>query len=262
MREMVPLAWMLQHLAGSSTQASQWLEIIGNRGVDALPSLGIRGDAAVVFTDRARADGLLAADNSVDRVRLAQLVLVLDIIAAVPAAQPRPGQDEPLVFTVPRAVERFLTPRQRLDLLVTDVIARAGTTLHIGGPFWNESGWETLRPVVLPALSQRRVAATFYLHPHESGHLTFIERMLSEAQSHGNVRALWWGGGAPSLMHAKFVVSDGIGGYFGSANLTSLGLGTHLEMGVGLTTTQAESLLELLHSLEAAGHFSPNIPVG
>ncbi len=57
-------------------------------------------------------------------------------------------------------------------------------------------------------------------------------------------------------MHAKFVVSDGTRGYFGSANLTSLGLGEHFEVGVGLTTQQAQQLMELLDQLREAGLFT------
>ena len=82
--------------------------------------------------------------------------------------------------------------------------------------------------------------------------------MLTEARGHGKIRSLWWAGGLPSLMHAKFIVGDRSYGYFGTANLTSLGLGEHLEMGVALAPTQAASLLTLLDSLEQAGLFTPD----
>ena len=193
---------------------------------------------------------------SLDRVRHAQLVIVLDILAEVPDSPTPTPPIEPLVFTVPPAAERFIEPLQRLDLLVDDAIARANSTLHIGGPFWNAGGWDRLKRVVLPALADRHVAATFYLHPSESGHLDLLHSMLAEARAHGAVHALWWAGGVPSLMHAKFVVSDRLGGYFGSANLTSLGLGAHLEMGVALAASQAGELLHLLDSLERAGLFT------
>jgi phosphatidylserine/phosphatidylglycerophosphate/cardiolipin synthase-like enzyme len=57
-------------------------------------------------------------------------------------------------------------------------------------------------------------------------------------------------------MHAKFVVSDRTGGYFGTANLTSFGLGEHLELGLRLAETQARTLVNLLDALDAAGFFS------
>lgn len=79
--------------------------------------------------------------------------------------------------------------------------------------------------------------------------------MLREARERGPVSVRWWSAGAPSLMHAKFIVADGSTGYFGTANLTSLGLSEHLEMGVALAPTQAASLLSLLEQLEGAGLF-------
>ena len=259
MRELVPLALMLQRLAGGPERALAWTDTIASKGSHALPLLGLRGDAELVVADRAQTVGVLAADGTVDRVRLAQLVIVLDILAAVPHDPAAEPDAEPLVFTVPRAAERLVTPRQRLDLLVNDVIARAESSLHIGGPFWNEGGWDMLRPVILPALKYRGVTATFYLHPHESGHLEVVHDMLAEAHSHGDIRALWWAGGVPSLMHAKFIVGDRSHGYFGTANLTSLGLGEHLEMGVALAPAQAVSLLTLLESLEQAGLFTADL---
>jgi phosphatidylserine/phosphatidylglycerophosphate/cardiolipin synthase-like enzyme len=204
----------------------------------------------------ARAVGLFTSDGTTDRVRLAELVIVLDILAAIPHDQVETADIKPLVFTVPHAAERFVTPRHRLDLLVSDVIARAQSSLHIGGPFWNEDGWVMLRPVLLPALKQRRVTVTFYLHPHESGRLEVVHEMLAEARGYGDVRTLWWAGGVPSLMHAKFAVGDRSNGYFGTANLTSLGLAEHLEVGVALVSKQAVSLLTLLDSLEHAGLFT------
>lgn len=256
MRELVPLALMLQRLAGGPERALAWTDTIASKGRSALPLLGLRGDAELVIADRARTAGVFTADGTADRVRLAQLVIVLDTLAAIPRDPESAPEAESLVFTVPRTAERFITPRQRLDLLVNDVIARADSSLHIGGPFWNEDGWDMLRPVVLPALKHRGVTATFYLHPHESGRLDVVHGMLAEARSHGGVRALWWAGGVPSLMHAKFIVGDRRHGYFGTANLTSLGLSKHLEMGVALAPAQAVSLLSLLQSLEDAGLFT------
>jgi phosphatidylserine/phosphatidylglycerophosphate/cardiolipin synthase-like enzyme len=257
-RELVPLAVVLQRLAGGPEQALAWVDTIASKGRSALSQLGLHSDAKLVLADQAQTAGLFVADGKVNRVRLAQLVIVLDILAMIPRDPVIAADAEPLVFTVPHAAERLVTPRQRLDLLVNDVIARAESSLHIGGPFWNEGGWSMLRPVVLPALQQRGVIATFYLHPHESGRLDVVHEMLAEARVHGEARALWWAGGLPSLMHAKFIVSDRSHGYFGTANLTSLGLGEHLEMGVALAPMQAASLLTLLESLEQAGLFTPD----
>lgn len=269
MRELVPLAAMLGRLAGGYQQAVGWLDTIGQRGASALQIYGISADATLVFADRARAVGLLHPDGTTDRVRLAQLLLVIDILSAVPVVEPVRPEPQPLVFTVPPAAGGFVTPSQRLDVLVTDVIARSDCMLHVGGPFWNDGGWDLLRPVMLPALEQRGVTVTFYLHPHEWGRSTVVARMVTDAREHaathgdpeGRVRVLWWMGGEPSLMHAKFVVADRAGGYFGTANLTSFGLGEHFEMGVALAPEQAATLVDLLDSLERAGLFTSEMPV-
>lgn len=252
----MPLAVALRDVAGDFTQALEWTDTLRSRGMQAFADLGLHGDPATVLRDKAKRCGVLKAQGVVDRVRLAELVVLLDALTALPAARTPPHHVHPLVFTVPRAAEGLVSVQQRLDVLVNDVIARADSTLHIGGPFWNEGGWELLRSVVLPALEYRKVRATFYLHPHESGRTDVLAAMLDEARSHGDVRELWWAGSVPSLMHAKFIVADATTGYFGSANLTSLGLGLHLEMGVALARPQAESLLNLLTALEAAKLFT------
>lgn len=116
----------------------------------ARPLRGVRGDAALVLTTKARQGGLIRADGTGDRLRAAELVILLNVLVAAPSPAATAPLDRELVFTVPQSVEHLVQPRQRLDLLVNDVIARADRTLHIGGPFWNTGGWELLKPVVLP----------------------------------------------------------------------------------------------------------------
>lgn len=260
MRDLVPLAVLLTDLLGDQRAALSWVQRLQVDGAGALSALGLHGDAAVVLRGKARSVGLLDDRGCTNPVRAAELILVLDVLAAVPQAPAATAEPPPLVFTVPQEARSLVRPAQRLDLLVNDVIARAKGTLHIGGPFWNEDGWALLRPVVLPALEHRKVKVTFYLHPKESGHLETVTAMLTDARRHGDVRALWWCGGHPSLMHAKFVVADRGRGYFGSANLTSLGMAEHLEVGVALEPTQSVALLSLLEALEASGLFADQSP--
>lgn len=251
---------LIRELTGSYTHASTWVNEFSTKGIAAIAHLGLHGDAALVLRKKAISAGLLDSEGHPQHVRLAELILVLDILDAVPAPTSVPQLPEPLVFTVPQAAAELIQPAQRLDLLINDVIARAEKFLHIGGPFWNEGGWDLLRPVVLPALEHRKVTATFYLHRHETGDLGTVTSMLAEARAHGDVRALWWTGKKPSLMHAKFVIADLGRGYFGSANLTSLGLEEHLEVGVALKPAQSKAMLELLNALEASALFSNEIP--
>lgn len=233
MRDLMPLAVALRDVAGGFQEALEWTDTLRARGPEALAGLGLQGDRATVLLGKAKTCGVLSSQGQVDRVRLSELVVLLDALTALPKPPSPAPHVHPLVFTVPKAAEGLVTVQQPLDVLVNDVVARADRTLHIGGPFWNEGGWELLRAVVLPALEHRRVTATFYLHPHESGRADVVNAMLTEARGYGSVQELWWAGSVLSLMHAKFIVADGVTGYFGSANLTSLGLGLHLEMGGG-----------------------------
>jgi phosphatidylserine/phosphatidylglycerophosphate/cardiolipin synthase-like enzyme len=261
MRDLVPFAATIRLLAGSYAAALDWADVLSSHGAAAFSRLGLHGDAPLVLGDRARAVGILSESGAADRVRLAELVLVLDILERVPLPVPAPPAQVPLVFTVPASAQGFISPAERLDLLVTDVIARAEHTLHIGGPFWNAGGWDLLSPVLLPALSVRGVTAHFYLHALDDAHGGVVRSMLAEAREYGKVHENWWSAGQSSLMHAKFVIGDGARGYFGSANLTSLGLGEHLEIGVPLSSTQAHQLISLLDALHAAGFFtSPRSP--
>jgi phosphatidylserine/phosphatidylglycerophosphate/cardiolipin synthase-like enzyme len=63
-------------------------------------------------------------------------------------------------------------------------------------------------------------------------------------------------------MHAKFVLSDNRRGLLGSANLTSLGLRHHVEVGVPLTAAQCRDLERLLDGLIALGLLSESDPCG
>lgn len=260
-RDLVPLAVMFRDLAGTSAAALSWTDSIAAHGAGAFSQLGLHGDITLLLADKARSAGIVTGDGTVDRVRLAELVVVLDIVGRVPPPARHSPAEAPLVFTVPKRARKFITPAQRLDLLVVDVIARAEGTLHIGGPFWNAAGWGQLRPVLLPAVATRGVEVHFYLHPQDIDHRTVALSMLTEVRSYGTVHEHWWAGGEASLMHAKFVVSDRTGGYFGTANLTSLGLGEHLELGVRLAGTQAHALVDLLDALDAASFFS-DVPTG
>jgi hypothetical protein len=225
MRDLVPLAVTLRDLAGGYVEAQKWLEVVRRDGELALARLGLHGDGRLLLRQKAHDCGLLAPDGSCDTVQAAQLVILLDTLSVLPAPAPSSVQTQPLVFTVPSQAERLISPAQRLDLLVNDVIARSSRTLHIGGPFWNEKGWQQLRPVLLPALAQRHVHATFYVHPHESGRTEALDAMLHEAARYGSCCPMV-GWRSTSLMHAKFVVRT-VTAATSAPPTSSLGLGKH-----------------------------------
>jgi hypothetical protein len=254
MRDLIPFAVTVQELVPRPDRPA-WLDSFVASGMRAIADLGVKGDHALTLHAQAAHLGLVDDRGQPRQVRMAQFVMVMDLLEAIPIRPLAAPTPEQLVFTVPPAVRDLITPATRLDLLVNDVIARATSTLHMGGPFWNEDGWDLLEPVLIPALNRRGVSVTFYLHPHTDKDRSLIKRRLRKLERFGRVVQRWWAGGSPSLMHAKFVVADSGRGYFGSANLTSLGLGQHLEVGVALQPVQSESLLALLDALERAEFF-------
>jgi hypothetical protein len=193
---------------------------------------------------------------AVVQVRLAELTVLLDVLKAVPPRPAPPSDQVRLLFTLPLAAGELVGPGDRIDRRINDLIARSQTSLTIGGPFWNEPGFSLLRPVLLPAL-RRGVRASFFAHPQGADRDGLLTAFIDECRGDGNVDLAWWRNGAPSLMDAKFVIADAYAGYLGTANLTSLGLEAHLEVGVPLSVAQCRRLEDVLAALRKLELFVP-----
>ncbi|MFF3826222.1 phospholipase D-like domain-containing protein [Streptomyces griseus] len=259
LRPLVPLAQLLERLAGSYAAAAEWTrEIARANSLDALRVYGVADDHATAVRQLAAECGLLSADRHavLAPARLSQLQVLLDILDGLDPPSVAPPSERPLVFTTPRAASHLVTPSgRRLDLLVQDVIAGAHSELHIGGPFWNRHGCDLLREVLLPAIAERQVAVHFYAHD-PSSRAQPLNDLVKDCADYGRTSLYWWTGANPGMMHAKFVVADRATGYFGSANLSSLGLQEHFEIGMELGSTQASSLVDLCTRLRQEGFFT------
>lgn len=256
MRDLVPFAVMVRDLTGSFSNASTFCARLTMDSNAAFDSLGIKSDVRVLATRQARELGILDSEGQAEPVRVAELTLVLDIISRVPRPQHQPVPEHPLVFTVPEEANGLLEPRQRLDLFVADVIRDAKESVHLGGPFWNREGLDLVRAVLEPAIRIRQVECNLFVHsmgPNQDG---MISAFVSKLPVSDRVRTWWYHGNRGSLMHAKFVIADRARGYLGTANLTSYGLEQHMEVGVGLSETQAEDLVELMERSVSIGLFS------
>ncbi len=256
MRELAPFVVTLVDLAGGFERAGEWVAEIQRTGVSAFDQVGLTTDTRIVVEREARQLDLVDSEGRPVSSRIAELALVLDIIAAVPPPRKPEPRSEPLVFTVPPEVSHLLTPAERLDILVADVIRSATKAVHIGGPFWNADGLALLRPVLQPALEVRGVECDFYAVRHGAEWDGAIIQFVRELGQCGRATLWWYAGHEGSLMHAKFCIADAQVGYFGSANLTSLGLGQHVEIGVKLSSSQCAELLKLIAALTEAGMFA------
>src|SRR5439155_24118827 len=111
------------------------------------------------------------------------------------AAGTLPGSAPPpeprLVLSAPAGTVP-ITDAERLDGLVLDVIRRATDTLHLGGAFWNDDGFQRLEEVLLPALAVRGVAAVIYANtPPEPRYREALEDRLGQLVSTGHVELRW-----------------------------------------------------------------------
>ncbi|MEU9256336.1 phospholipase D-like domain-containing protein [Streptomyces sp. NPDC048270] len=259
LRPLIPLAQLLERLAGSYTAAAEWTrEIARSDTLDALRVHGVADDHATAVRQLAAECGLLDPGRHTELVpaRLSQLQVLLDVLDGLDPPPAAPPSERPLVFTTPRAAAHLVAPPvRRLDLLVQDVIAGADSELHIGGPFWNRHGCDLLREVLLPAVAERQVAVHFYAHD-PSSRAQPLNDLVKDCADYGRTSLYWWTGANPGMMHAKFVVADRATGYFGSANLSSLGLQEHFEIGMALGSTQASSLVDLCTRLRQEGFFT------
>lgn len=254
---LVPLAELLGSLAGGRqgavTLAANILVGTGlGSGEAALPHN--HGDVGVAVQAEMARTGVVAG-GKVQPGRAAELVAVCQILAAAREETPAPPAEAQLVFSAPPGMV-VLEDRERLEGLVIDVVRQATTSLVIGGPFWNDAGFEILEDVLGPALSARRVATTVYANPPGPEHEEVLDRRLARLRALGPLQVRWFTGARPTMLHAKFVIRDRRRGYLGSANLTSWGMQNHIEAGVELSEAQSRRFAEFLEQLELAGLFS------
>jgi hypothetical protein len=253
-KDLIPVAVLLLDLTGGYDDAERFLVGAMQHGRRGLDSIGIQGDRRLLVERKMTEANLFASDGGPVQVRLAELTVLLDVLKAVPPRPSPPPAEVPLLFTLPVAAGELVGPGDRIDRRINDLIARSQRSLTIGGPFWNEAGFALLRPVLLPAL-RRGVRASFFAHPQGPDRDGLLTAFIGECRHEGDVELAWWRNGAPSLMHAKFVIADTSAGYLGTANLTSLGMEMHLEVGVPLSLAQCRSLEDVLAALMELGLF-------
>jgi PLD-like domain len=250
---LVPIAELLAEAVGSRQGAVRLAAEIYHKGASALP----RRNDNVVYAARSQLVALGVVTNSGVPVlhRAAELMIVCEVLAVSTLPSSAPAPEPRLVFSAPVGTAP-IADVERLDGLVLDVIRRATETLHVGGAFWNDQGFERLEEVLLPALTVRAVTAVIYANnPAEERYRRPLEERLARLVASGQVALRWFSGPRPTMLHAKFVIADRRLGYLGTANLTSWGLQGHIEAGVHLTAGQAERFVVFLDQLEAAGLF-------
>lgn len=250
---LVPLAELLAEIAGSRQGATNRALHILQSGSSALPRR--HDDLIVAARHQLLVTGAVTEAGVPVHGRAAELVTVCELLAASSIPSPTPPPDPRLVLSAPAGTVPLLD-RERLDGLVLDVIRQSTTTLAIGGAFWNDSGFEMLNEVLLPALRNRKIPTTIYVNVPAAEYRAALDQRLDALRAAGPVTIRWFVGPKPTILHAKFVVRDRIHGYLGTANLTSWGMQGHIEAGVELTAGQSERFVQFLEQLDAADLFA------
>ena len=248
--DLVQFVQCLGDLAGGRSEGCDLAIRFAKEG---LPALHASAETSEFLKRKAQDLGLIDSAGSVQPTAASELLRVASVVREVPVPTSEPRHPS-LVYTVPKDA-RFLVPRgQRLSYVVEDLIRMAVKTLRIGSPFWNADGFDQLLPVLRPAVQERGVDCTFYVHgwedDNEPGRILDLIGRLGCGE---RLRAWSYHGPRNSLLHAKFVVADGERGLLGTANLTSLGLGHHLEVGVPLAASQCRDLERFLDGLVEEG---------
>lgn len=250
---LVPTAELLEELAGGRAEATQLAIEILKSGE---PAIGRSfDDVRIALRTELRRTGVTDQAGVPHPGRAAELVAVCEVLRASSPPVARSDEDPKLVLSAPPGTVT-LADDERLEGLVLDSVRMAVSSLVIGGAFWNDAGFAILDSVLAPALQVRRVPTTLYVNqPGEEFASAFRER-LTELSALGPLTVRWFVGPRPTMLHAKFVIRDRMHGYLGTANLTSWGMGGHVEAGVELTEGQCRRFLAFLSQLELAGLFS------
>lgn len=249
---LVPLAELLAEMTGSRPGATNLALSILRSGAAGLPAH--HDDTHVAARYELVAAGVVTEAGVPVHGRAAELITVCELLAASTVPSQAPPPDPRLVLSAPPGTVPILD-NECLDGLVLDVIRQATTRLDIGGAFWNESGFEMLDEVLLPAVRTRHIPTTIYVNSPDAEHRAALVARLEGLRTAGPVTIRWFRGQRPTMLHAKFVIRDRRHGYLGTANLTSWGLHGHIEAGVELTVGQSERFVQFLAQLDAAKLF-------
>lgn len=210
------------------------------------------GDLGLIITN---------TDNNsytVNSNKIDSLIIQLEIIIELnqlheetPIQFPQPFLD--LAWTLPDKFEnRFDLPHRSLAGLLKFTISQSKRTLFLISPFLEKSGLQILEGPILGACN-RGVKIVLISHglddkssPNYTGYNYFksiVPNLTTYSSPFSQNTNPYF------LIHAKIIVADDDLAVVSSANLTQYGLGSHLELGVGLTGEPASQLYKLTQQI-------------
>ncbi len=259
-QRLVAAAYGARDLFGSEADLARWSQSL--RADRPLADIAPR-HFAIASANALRRDlsdaGVIQADGGMDEFQLRQLQQIIALLPFVRAEEEsrRPPQRPRVVFTVPPSVELPKhAAHMQLSLAerVFDALVSSVERTLLASPYWSDLGAEALwAPLQTSVDLGLPVTLAGAKHDAERDDLEAMVRLATRLKEEGaTVRALQFAPPRPmSIFHAKVVA--GAVGYLGSANLTTAGLGLHVEAGLPLDEPDVERIWWLLDILVGAG---------
>jgi phosphatidylserine/phosphatidylglycerophosphate/cardiolipin synthase-like enzyme len=188
------------------------------------------------------------------------LEIYMEAVAASPQGVSTPEPE--LAWTLPGGLDIQNGPPPRsLAALMTSVVSDARERLYLVSPFLDEQGAEFL---IGPVSGAARRGVTVYLISHgldekdsaASAALQVFRREVPKIRAFTAPRIER--GPGYLIFHAKLIVADDKHAVLASANLTSYGMATHFEVGVGVSGKVASALESLIVQVIKSGIVKEN----
>ena len=245
---------------GSEMAVAAWSrQLRADLPSDRLIPAQFAGATAGLLVKQLRDAGVLVDDERIDAFRLAgfqQVIALLPYFREEEASR-RPAAAPKVVFTVPDGValpDEASHLNRSLSKRVFDALVSASQRTLLASPYWSDAGAQELWAPLQHSVGNGVPVTLAGAKPDpDRDDLLAMLRLAAKLEAEGaTVRALEFVAPRPrSIFHAKIVA--GTVGYLGSANLTTSGLGLHVEAGLPLDEPDVAQVWWLLDVLVAAG---------
>jgi phosphatidylserine/phosphatidylglycerophosphate/cardiolipin synthase-like enzyme len=266
-----PLLDLLDLVPGAAGRLTEQLRTVPDGehlgDVRTVVGLPVDDDSAAALLRALRLAGVVGPTGAVCADRARELARDLDLAGAVAveAVSRLPAAESSIVMTAAESEDlRSLRRRLRIQPLVQhleDVVRSAREDLVLAAPYWNLDGLGRLRPAIEGVLARQGAQLTLIAQggrTQPTSTVGDLRRFIAElALDARRARLLVFEAGSDTgaeiFLHAKVALADSDFGYLGSANMTSQGLGSNLEIGVRLKTPDVLAMRAILERFESLG---------